>query len=723
MRIKFFILALLLSVFGGLQAQPITTATYPVMIKTAEEQLAAYNYYGAIEWFEKAYEERKDPDLALTIAQLHYELRNYRRAESWYRRALRKDKKGKYAEHRFYYARCMKMNEKYDEAIEEFQKYLETATDEKMRELAQNEITGAEFAQIAPEPKDLTISNAGKKVNTKYSEYGPTFTPEGDKMYYATLKRNEILFIDEEKGDKEEYYTQIYVVTRTENGWSEPQKLGENINRPGYHMGNPSLSPDGRRLYFNRILLEGNKVAQAKIFLSEQSGSDWGPAKEVEGINGDYIAKQPAVGELFGKEVLFFSSDMEGGEGGFDLYYATYKGHGVYGDPVNLGPKINTPGNEETPFYLDGVLYFSSDGHPTMGGYDIFMAEWNGATWSEPTNMGKGYNTSLDDHYFVLAGNGYQGALSSNRTGVRSVFGRTCCDDIYNVSLKIIEANLLATVVDSETDEPLDSVSVELLSLTGEKPKLLGRQRHIKVEPFAFPLELDQNYMIIAHRDAYDPDTLTFNTLGLLDSKTFELKLKLDPEPVYITLTKETPIVLQNIYYDFDDDKILPDAEQDLQLVLELMNEYPDMVIELSSHTDNRGTEDYNLDLSQRRAESARRWLIDKGIARRRIEAVGYGESVPFTVTAKVAEKYPFLKEGDVLTEDFINKLETEEQKEIAHQLNRRTEFKIIEGPESIKIEEKRLIRRGKHEVKAQPEEKSGQGGVQEQESPRQKKK
>ncbi len=704
MRIYFPLIALLLFVVARLHAQPITTATYPVMIKTAEEQLAAYDYHGAIEWYEKAYDERKDPELAILIAGLHYNLRNYRRAESWYRRALRKDKKGKFSEHRFYYARCMKMNEKYEEAIEEFQKYLETATDEKMRELAQNEITGAEFAQIAPEPENLTISNAGKKINSKYSEYGPAFNEDGTEMYYATLMRDEILFIDEAEGEKEEYYTRIYVVKRSDEGWGSPQKLGQNINRPGYHVSNPALSPDGRRMYFNRILLEGNEVAEARIFFSEKSGSGWGPANEVEGLNGNYIAKQPAVGELFGKEVLFFASDMEGGEGGFDLYYATYKGNGVYGDPVNLGPKINTPGNEETPFYMDGVLYFSSDGHPTMGGFDIFAAEWNGATWSEPSNMGKGYNTSLDDHYFTLAGNGYQGALTSNRTGVRSVFGRTCCDDVYNVSLKIIEADLMATAVDAETGELLDSVTVELVLLTSEQPKVAGRKKQDKAEPFAFPLELDQTYMIIANRDAYEPDTLTFNTLGLLDSKTYKFKLKLDPEPVYIILTKETPIVLQNIYYDFDDDKILPDAEQDLQLVLELMNEYSDMVIELSSHTDSRGSEDYNLQLSQRRAESARRWLIEKGIARRRIEAVGYGESVPFTVNAKVAEQYPFLEKGDVLTEEFINGLETEEQKEIAHQLNRRTEFKIIEGPASIKIEEKRLIRRGKHEVKEQPE-------------------
>ena len=168
-----------------------------------------------------------------------------------------------------------------------------------------------------------------------------------------------------------------------------------------------------------------------------------------------------------------------------------------------------------------------------------------------------------------------------------------------------------------------------------------------------------------------------------------------------MTFTSETPIVLQNIYYDFNDDKILAEAEQDLQLVLELLNEYPDMVIELSSHTDFRGEEDYNRNLSQRRAESARRWLLaaQEGLPRRRIQAKGYGESQPVTITAKLAAEFPFLKEGDVLTEEFINALETEEQKEAAHQVNRRTEFRIVAGPTSIKIEETRLIRKGKTEL------------------------
>ncbi|MCB0620566.1 MAG: OmpA family protein [Saprospiraceae bacterium] len=704
MRNIFSIIALL-CLAAPSWAQPLNRATYASMIQTAEEQVQKQDYYNAIEWYEKSYDERKDYDVALQLGYLNFYIRDYRDASRWFARAIRRDKKGEYNEARFYYAQALKMNEEYDEAIEEFKTYLESATDEAKRELAEAEISGAEFAKIARDADGLTISNAGRKINSSNSEYSPVLAPGGDAMYYASMKFDELVVI-EGKGD-EDFHVKIYTSQKTDEGWGEPSVLDQQINRPGYHNANIALSKDGRRMYFNRQLLVGNEVSESKIYVSEGSGSSWGPADEVQGINGDYIAKHPAVGELFGKEVLFFVSDMDGGYGGFDLYYATYKGDGIFGDPVNLGPKLNTAGDEVTPFYRDGVLYFSSDGHPGLGGLDIFNSVWDGTIWSEPANMGKGYNSSVDDQYFMLDEEGYTGFLTSNRpgNGSKSVKGRTCCDDIYNVSLKVITADLVATVFDSETKKQLSGATVELIDLTDDTPASIGSKSNSSGNAFDWPLELDQMYRLIATRDDYFADTVEFHTEGLLDSKTFQLELFLDPAPVYITLSREEPIELENIYYDFDDDKILSDAEQDLQLVLELMAQYPDMVIELSSHTDARGNDAYNRALSQRRAESARRWLIERGVERKRIQAVGYGETQPKKISAKLGAEYDFLKEGDELTEAFINTLETEEQKEAAHQINRRTEFKIVAGPTSIKIEERRLVRKGATEVKPEQQQ------------------
>ncbi len=683
-----------------IQAQPLNKATYNTMIETAEELFAQKDWYNALEWYEKAYEERRDYDVAIRIAEINFRLRDYRRASSWYARAFRRDKTGKYNEYRFNYARALKMQGKYPEAIKEFGKYLQTATDPVKRQLAEVEKQGCEWALQATEVPNVTISNAGRNVNTKQSEYAPWPAPDGETMYYASFRTDEVIILDEKNHD--EAVVKIMRAHKTDKGWSKPEELSPQINRPAVHTSNVALSPDGRRMYFTRQELQGNELAQSRIYVSEWSGNDWGPAREVQGVNGEWIATHPAVGELFGKEVLYFASDMDGGYGGLDIYYATYKGDGIYGDPVNLGPKINTVGNEVTPFYQDGVLYFSSDGHPGLGGLDIFFSEWNGTIWSTPQNMGKGFNSSVDDLYFRLHKDGTWGFLTSNRpaTGARSLKSKTCCDDIYNVSLKIITANLIAAVVDAETKIPLKGATVQVIDPSGQSEQPTQSLTNAESNTFSFPLEVDRSYLVIGTHPDYFPDTLTLNTVGLLDDRTFELTLDLAPKPVYVTIKREEPFVLQNIYYDFDKADIKPEAEKDLKFILELMQQYPDMVIELSSHTDARGDDAYNRALSQRRAEAARRWLIEHGIERRRIRAVGYGETQPKVVNAELARQYPFLKEGDVLTEDFINKLETEEQREIAHQLNRRTEFKIISGPKSIQIEEKKLIRLGVREVK-----------------------
>jgi peptidoglycan-associated lipoprotein len=702
---NFFLFLSLFAFAATLSAQPLNRATYATMIKTADEQLEKQDYYNAIDWYEKAYEEQRDYDLAIRLGHLNYFVRDYTRAARWFSRALRRDKKGKYTEDRFTYAMALKMDNNYEEAMTEFQTYLETGTDETKKQLAQIEIDGIEYAAIAPEPEFLTVSNAGREINSKNSEYSAVLAPGGNNMYYASMMNDELVVIDKKA---ENYLVQIYSSGKTDDGWGEPSALPQDINREGYHTANVTLSPDGRRMYFTRQLLTGNVVSESKIFMSESTGGTaWGPSKEVLGVNGEWIANHPAVGELFGQEVLFFTSDMDGGEGGLDLYYATYKGDGVYGDPINMGPKLNTIGDEMTPYYRDGVLYFSSNGHPGFGGKDIFSAEWDGQRWSAPKNMGKVYNSTVDDLYFMLDEEGYRGFLVSNRPdpNSRSLKSKTCCNDIYNVNLKKIELDLLAKVFDDSTKEALKEATMQLIDLTeSEEGTVAANKTNNEANSFPFALEIDKFYRLITSREDYFPDTVEFNTVGLLESKSFEAPIYLKPAPVFITITKENPIVLENIFYDFDDDKILPEAEQDLELVFELMTEYPEMVVELSSHTDARGNDNYNKELSQRRAESARRWLMKKDIPRKRIQAVGFGETEPKTVSAKIAAQYDFLNEGDVLTEEFINALETEEQQESAHQINRRTEFRIVEGPTSIKIEETRLIRRGATEVDKAPE-------------------
>ncbi len=681
-----------------IQAQPLREASYQTMVATAEEQYELKDYYRAMEWYEKAYDESGDETLIPFIAETHYKLRDYNRAENWYSRLLRRDKNNKWGEKRFEYARSLKMSGKFDEAVVEFQQFIAETEDPIKKQLAKAELTGAEMALSAQnvEP-DVTVVNAGNKINTRTSEYAATLNRTGELMYFVGFGTDDIIEVDE---NSEGYQSKIYVSQRTDKGWESPNALDQSVNRPDVNSSGVALSKDGNTMYFTRAVLMGNVVTDSRMYYSIGGDGNWSGAEEVDGINGDYLVKHPAAGELFGSEVIFFSSDMNGGEGQFDLYYATRRGEGVFGEPVNLGAKINTVGDEITPFYKDGTLYFSSDGHPGYGGYDIFYTTWDGVQWSDPKHLGPGYNTNLDDKYFMLNEEGYSGLLLSNREGGRSVKSKTCCDDIYYFDIDKIEANLVVGVFDEER-QPLLGGTVQLIET---KAYQTSSQTQEEGNRFDYGLELDLPYKIIATREGYFPDSTTISTIGLNESKTFEHRFYLRKKPVekppvvveteepeFDTITIEEAIVLENILYDFDKADIKPEAEQDLELILELMTQYPEMKVEMRSHTDYRGNDAYNERLSQRRAESARNWLIDKGIDPDRIEAKGYGEAVPQTISDRMSTAKDIFEVGTVLTPSFIDSLGTEESQELAHSINRRTEFKIIEGPTSIVIKRARL--------------------------------
>jgi len=440
-----FSIILFIFVAANLSAQPLNKSTYGSMISTAEESLEKNDYWNALDWYKKAYVERKDDDVAIQIGLLSNNLGDDKTALSYISRVLRKDKKDEYVQHRLVYARLLKSTGKYDEAIKQYQRFLKTTEDETLKEIIQNEITGAEYGKVA-QAAEVTITNAGKKLNQKQSEYSAYLAEGGMNMYYSGLtdadgKKGAII----DDGKNEEIFARIKTASKTDNGWGEGELLSEEINRPGFHTNNVSLSKDGSVMYFTRQQLSGNELSESKIYYSERDGSSWGPANEVQGVNGDFISNYPSVGELFGNKVLYFTANMEGGQGGNDLYYATLKANGVTGDPVNLGPKLNTTGNETTPFYRDGILYFASDGHPGIGGYDLFESTWDGARWSEPKNMGKGYNSPYNDMNFMLDEAGFNGFLISNRDGALTAHKPHCCSDVWNVSLKVIEADVLAT--------------------------------------------------------------------------------------------------------------------------------------------------------------------------------------------------------------------------------------------------------------------------------------
>jgi peptidoglycan-associated lipoprotein len=355
------------------QAQPVNTSSPKAMLGAAQEAEAEGNLYTALEYYDKVYDAERDKAIYVKTAELNFMLRDYERAEKALNRIVLRDRKKEYGEYRFLYAQALKRNGKYDEAIVQFDQYALEGKDEAKVKACKQEMEGCKFAMKSKQADNLLVNNAGKTVNSPQTEASPAYD-EG-KLYYASINAKEVITLDGKEGD---YYSKIYVSAKEAEAYGKGTVLNEAINREGYHQGNVHVTPDGKVMYFTRVQLEKSQVNESKIYYSRRNGQDWGAAQEVAGVNGEFISKHPVLGELFGEKVLFFTSNMPGGKGGDDIYYATRRDDGVFNTPVNLGDAINTSGTEATPFYRDGKLYFSTDGLANMGGMDVFESTWNG---------------------------------------------------------------------------------------------------------------------------------------------------------------------------------------------------------------------------------------------------------------------------------------------------------------------------------------------------------
>ena len=625
------ILSVLICAGSLLTAQPLNRSTPDAMLKSAKEAESTGNPYAALEYYEDLYKETKNKDYNIKVALLNYDLRDYNRAERLLSRIVVRDRKNEYTELKYWYAMALKHNGSYADAEDVFNQYILEGTDQAKIASCSLEIAGCKLGRKARQPENLLINNLGKKANSPQTEASPSYN--SGELYFSSLASKEVITLDGKEGD---WYSKIYTAAPAGQSGGEygaPVPLGTNINREDWHQGNVSVTADGETMYFTRVKMENNFVKESKIYFARKGSDGWGAANEVAGVNGDHIAKHPCEGELFGEKVLFFIANIPGGQGGFDVFYAPKKSDGQFGLPVNLGAVINTAGEETSPFYQDGKLYFSSNGHPSLGGLDVFESQWNGSVWSAPKPLPAGINTSLDDQYYTRSPDGMSGFLVSNRPGPNNLKSKTCCDDIYAWEIERIKVDLLVTTFrlrrkNEKTNPPLEACTVQVIDVSDKDPLNIDTKTNPAANDFSFTLVPDRSYLVVAEREGYQPDTVAFNTTGVKKTTSVEkkmtLRLKKPPKPR--TIKRDEPIRLSQIYYDFDKADILPDAEKDLQFLVDLMNQYPEMKIELSSHTDAQGKDDYNEKLSQRRADSAKTWMLAKGIVADRIVAVGYGE-------------------------------------------------------------------------------------------------
>lgn len=645
-------------------------------LKKGEKYLAIGEYYDAANQFRQAYsktapkEKARRGDIALKIAHCNERINATQKASAAYANAIRYGRAS--AADRLAYARQLLKAGSYKQAAEQFGIVLDSINNgayqepdrtkpnqmdiKAAKQLAQN---GLLSAQKAPQWKQEGSRYKVKRMdvfNSRRDDYSPVLAGDQHEYLYFTSTRNDAQG-NELSGITGAKPADIFMSEKDDKGhWSKPEAVTGGLNTD-FDEGACALTPDQRTMYLTQCVSDASYPRYAQIVTSARSDAAWGKPTELK-ITADTLSSyaHPAVSP--DGEWLYFVSDMPGGMGGLDIWRARITPAGL-GGVENLGEPINTPGNEMFPtFRPNGDLYFSSDGHPGMGGLDIFIASVGRDGKYHVAHPGYPLNSQADDFGMTFEGVHNRGYFASNRNDGRG------WDHIYSFENPEIIQSVKGWVYEQDGYE-LPSAVVYLVGSDGTNEKL-----SVKGDgSFERQLNPGTDYIFLA------------TCKGFLNHKE-ELSIRPSDESYEHVLqfplaSISAPVLIDNIFYDFDKATLRPESEKSLDELVKLLNENPNVTIELSAHCDYKGSAEYNKRLSQRRAESVVEYLTNKGIARDRLSPVGYGKEKPKTIRKKLTEKYNWLKENDVLGEEFIKKLDKGKQ-EICNQLNRRTEFIVL---------------------------------------------
>ena len=626
-------------------------------MKKAEKFMAIGEYYDAASQYKQAYSKTppKERDrrglIAGKMAVCYRKINSTPKAVAAYRNMVRYNKAT--VDDRLELGRQLLKNGDYKHAAEQFRVVLDSMPDNV---LARN---GLLSAQQAPAWKKQGSRYTVKRMdvfNSRRAEYSPMLSGDQFDQLYFTSTRNDATG-DELSGITGTKNGDIFVSQKDDKGkWSKPEVVNGGLNTEA-DEGASCLSPDQREMYLTQCVTDPSYPRYAQIVKSNRSDAAWGKASSVE-LTKDTLScfAHPAVSP--DGQWLYFVSDMPGGKGGLDIWRVRITSAG-YGGVENLGEPINTPGNEMFPtFRPNGDLYFSSDGHPGMGGLDIFIAHPGKTGRYVLEHPGYPLNSQGDDFGMTFEGVKNRGFFSSNRNDGRG------WDHIYSFVNPEIVLSVKGWVYEQEGYE-LPAAQVYMIGSDGTNLKL-----GVKSDgSFEKELTPGVEYMFLATCKGFLNHKEELKVVPMNDSHEYVLQFPL------ASIT--APVLIDNIFYDFNKATLRPESQTALDELVKLLNENPNVTIELSSHCDYKGSSAYNKLLAQRRAESVVNYLVDKGIARDRLSPVGYGKEKPKTIRKKLTEKLTWLKEGDVLTEEFIKKLDPEKQ-EICNQLNRRTEFIVL---------------------------------------------
>ncbi len=631
-------------------------------LKDADEAYDRGEYFDAATIYRKLYNRynRKEDawlrgELAYQLGMCHLKLNQGNRATAAFQNAIRYEYEGTATLLRL--AQAQQREGQYAAAIKTYDAYLEQFPDDW------EALVGKRGCELAPKWKEEgSRYNVKSFYSSRRADYCPMYLDKNmEYLYFTSTNEKSTGELHSEitgtkKGD-------IYFMKKDEKGvWSRPEVVEGGLNTE-HDEGAAAFSPDGSTMYLSRAVRQ-DWPTTVEIYTSSRSEAKWSAPQKFE-ITADTLSNYSDPFVSPDGQWLYFASDMPGGQGGTDIWRINLKDK--HGTLENLGPQINTKGNERFPnMRTDSLLYFSSDGHPGMGGLDLFVAKLQPRDENDKTamdrwvieNMGVPMNSSADD-FGLTFGTGESGLFSSNRGDARGY------DHIFSFIKPDLQIWISGYVVDKD-DEPVPNAVIRIVGDDGSNQKTASKPDG----SFRFDLQRGVKYAMLASADGY------LNARQEFESDSTEEDAEYNVDFILAAMFKAQ--IIENIFYDFDKAVLRDESKLALDSMVMLLKDHPNIVIEMASHTDRIGSAKYNQGLSQRRAQSVVDYLIENGIPRERLKPTGYGKSRPKTVTKRIHSQYPQFEEGVTLTEEFIKTLSKEDQ-QAADQINRRTEFQVID--------------------------------------------
>lgn len=582
-------------------------------LNKADKKYDKYSYIDAIEIYEKVAEKGyKSVELFEKLGNAYYFNGELDKASKWYGElfALNQEVDSEYY---FRYAQALKAEGNYEKSNQYMELFAQKTNDTRAKLFQENKNYLSDIDAVSGK---YTIDKTD--VNSEFFDYGPSFF---GKQIVFTSSRSEGNQYSKIHDWTKQNFTDLFVASIDNNG-----KLGsvENFSKTvntKYNESSPVFTKDGKTMYFTRNNYNDgkkrksdDKVIMEKIYKAELVNGEWTNIKEVPFSNDNYKTAHPALSP--DEKTMYFASDMPGSFGNSDLYKVSIDSNGKFGTPENLGPTINTEGRETFPFVdADNNLFFASDGHPGLGGLDIFEAKANGNSFEKPVNVGKPLNSPMDDFSYVTNKDGL-GFFSSNRDEGSGF------DDIYTFT--VCTHTLSGLITDIDTKEILPNAKVILFD---DKMNKISETISSDKGVYSFKIECNKKYYVRASKEEYETTEKSFGPVTKTGESKLDIELKRNIFPVEVGTDLAKILDVSIIYFDLDKWNIRPDAAEDLEKIIAVMNQYPNMTIDIRSHTDSRQTHKYNELLSDRRAKSTLEFMVKNGINRNRLTAKGYGET------------------------------------------------------------------------------------------------